>query len=295
MKFAVPITVFFVLFAPALSLAAEPEEFTRVRNVVYAQPAGKPLLAELYLPKGDGPHPGVLVVHGGAWHSGDRHQLAVMAKKFAEAGMAAVAIQYRLAPEHKHPAQIEDCQAAVRWMRDNAKTHRIDADRIGGYGYSAGGHLVSLLATLDEPKAVAGQPAVTSARIAAAVAGGAPLNFEILPQKSRMLAYWLGGTRGEKAAAYRHASPTTHITPDDPPMLFFHGERDALVPPVSPQAMVLLLAANKVEAKVEMVRKAGHIEAMFDKKTQEACVTFLKEKLGKKNVMPSAAGDVIGN
>ena len=76
---------------------------------------------------GDGPFPGVLVVHGGAWRMGTRGQLAGVAQELAKNGFTAVAISYRLAPQYKFPAQIEDCKAAVRWMRTNAVRLKIAA------------------------------------------------------------------------------------------------------------------------------------------------------------------------
>ena len=123
------------------------------------------------------------------------------------------------------PAQIYDCQAAVRWLRANAAKYKIDPDRIGGYGYSAGGHLVALLGALDdddfrEPGLPADAP---SARLQVVVAGGAPCDFRALPADSKRLAYWLGGTPAEKPDAYRDASPANYVTADDPPMFFFHG------------------------------------------------------------------------
>jgi acetyl esterase/lipase len=268
------------------------QEYTRERGVTYSQPDGKPLKAELYLPKGEGPFPAVLVVHGGAWRLGNRFQLAWVAETLAEAGYAAVAIDYRLAPTHKYPAQIEDCQAAVRWMRENAKKYRIDAERIGGYGYSAGGHLVALLGVLDEetekadPEKTATakdtkEKKVSSARLQAVVAGGAPCNFELLPKNADMLSYWLGGTRGQKPDVYRQASPTAHITAGDAPMLFFHGAADALVPRLSPQVMVTMLTTAKVPAKLHLVEKAGHIQAMFDDKALAESIQFFDDRLKK--------------
>ncbi|MEX2187057.1 MAG: alpha/beta hydrolase [Pirellulales bacterium] len=276
--------------------AAEPKHaFTHDRGVTYSSPGGAALKAEVYTPKGAGPFPGVLVVHGGAWRTGSRVHMSRAAERLAERGYAAVAIDYRLAPKHPYPAQIEDCQAAVRWMRSSAKKYRIDTERIGGYGYSAGGHLVALLGVLsddaekndaekndgknDHGNGTQGGATQPNARLQAVVAGGAPVNFELLPRNTKALAYWLGGTRGEKPDVYRQASPTAHITADDPPMFFFHGSADALVPQISPMAMVGLLTAAKVPAKLHVVEKAGHIGAMFDAAALEASIAFFDERL----------------
>ena len=84
--------------------------------------------ADVYRPHGAGPFPGMLVVHGGAWRMGARADFATIAQGLAEHGYTAVAIDYRLAPTYKFPAQIYDCQAAVRWMRSHASELKIDPD-----------------------------------------------------------------------------------------------------------------------------------------------------------------------
>lgn len=254
--------------------------YTRDRGVTYSAPDGKALKAEVYAPQGAGPFPAVLVVHGGAWRFGNRFQLAWAAEALAEAGYTAVAIDYRLAPAHKYPAQVEDCRSAVRWMRTNAEKYRIDPERIGGYGYSAGGHLAAMLGVLgdDDPKAEGEKPAV-SARVQAVVAGGAPVNFEMLPKNADRLGYWLGGTRGQKPDVYREASPTAHVSADDAPMFFFHGAADALVPRASPQLMIGRLTAARIPARLHLVEKAGHVQAMFDERALAAGIAFFDERL----------------
>src|SRR5205085_2692369 len=208
---------------PMFARAAEPVEV--LRSQVYVTRDSGKLEADVYLPRGAGPFPGMLVVHGGAWRLGSRAQLAAIANEFAQHGYTAVAISYRLAPDDKFPAQIYDCQAAVRWMRAQAVEFKIDPARIGGFGYSAGGHLVALLGTLDDktlrekdvPKDA------PSARLQVVLAGGAPCDFRIMPAASERLSYWLGGSRAARPDAYRNASPAAFIRVDDPPVFFFHG------------------------------------------------------------------------
>src|SRR5262249_35028498 len=129
------------------------------------------------------PFPGMLVVHGGAWRVGSRAQLAWIASALADRGYTAVAISYRLAPSATFPAQLYDCQAAVRWMRSHASEYKIDPKHIGGFGYSAGGHLVALLGALDDNELKEdGLPAdAPSARLQVVLAGGAPCDFRDLP------------------------------------------------------------------------------------------------------------------
>jgi acetyl esterase/lipase len=233
----------------------------------------------------------VLVVHGGAWSMGTRAQLAAVAIALARHGYTAATISYRLAPKDPFPAQIYDCQAAVRWLRENAGEFKIDPTRIGGFGYSAGGHLVALLGTLgDDDFREGGVPAdAPSARLQAVVAGGTPCDFRGLPANSRRLAYWLGGTPSDKPDAYRFASPAAFITADDPPMFFFHGERDRLVPIHSPRRMVESLAVAGVEAKLHTIHNTGHIGALFDPETLAMALAFADRNL--KSQFESAPGN----
>src|SRR4029079_8442821 len=93
------------------------EKFTVTNSIPYVQRGETSLLADVYVPKGEGPFPGVLVVHGGAWMAGNKSRMAQTSKLLAEHGYTSVSINYRLAPQYVWPAQIEDCKTAVRWMR----------------------------------------------------------------------------------------------------------------------------------------------------------------------------------
>jgi acetyl esterase/lipase len=263
------------------------------RGQIYVERESGPLAADVYLPRGVGPFPGMLVVHGGAWQSGSRGQLAAAARILAENGYAAVAISYRLAPEHKFPAQIHDCQAAVRWLRNNARELHVDPARIGGYGYSAGGHLVALLGALSdeelrEPGVSADAP---SARLQVVLAGGAPCDFRWLPAQIPTLSYWIGGSRQEMPDAYRNASPASFVSRDDPPMFFYHGEQDELVPIISPREMTVLLKARGVATEMYMVPQAGHLPAATNRQAIDQALAFADRHLKRPRTAPPAAGD----
>jgi acetyl esterase/lipase len=275
--------VWMLLAISAGQATAEKLEYEVLRGEVYASQDGEDLEADVYLPEAAGPLPGVLVVHGGAWMSGNRGQLAGVAKKLAEHGFTAVAISYRLAPKAQFPAQLEDCQAAVRWMRGSADKLKLDPDRIAGYGYSAGGHLVSLLGAIDDEQAKEGAAESVSARLQAVVAGGAPCDFRLMPLENRRLAYFLGGTRKEKPETYKLASPAAFISRDDPPMYFFHGEKDRLVPLLSPQAMVGLLRLSGVPATLQVLNGKGHIGAAISGEAHDEAIAFLEKQLKKES------------
>lgn len=267
-----------------------------LRSVKYAEPADKPLTADVYLPRGEGPFPGVLVVHGGAWVAGSKGRMSRIGTSLAERGYVAVSIDYRLAPKHKFPAQLDDCRAALGWMRDNAAAYRLDPRRIGGFGYSAGAQLVTLLslsaaATLHDQTAAASDRAQAERCVLrAVVAGGTPCDFQELPLDSQRLAFWLGGTRREKADLYRQASPLAFVTPHSPPMMLYHGEKDLLVPLPSARALKQSLENAGVACELLVVEKAGHISTFTDAQALAAAADFLDRHLRPSSAVRARLG-----
>jgi len=255
-------------------------------DVVYGQEyvarSSGPLKADVYMPKGEGPYPGVLVVHGGAWKMGTRAQLAGVAQLLADHGYTAVAISYRLAPQHKFPAQIEDCKSAVRWMRSEAAKWKIDPDRVGGFGYSAGAQLVALLGTTapeDGLEGVEDYQSLPSTRLQAVAAGGAPCDFRPIPPEVKGLAFWLGDTQARVPQQYRLASPAAFVTADDPPMFLFHGDSDAVVPRVSAEQMHEALTTAGVPAELYVVPHCGHLLACMNMEAINRSIAFLDKYL----------------
>ncbi len=263
-------------------------EFQTVRDVTYVERGGEPLVADICVPNEPGPLPAVLLVHGGAWRMGNKAHMRIYADKLAAAGFTCVSINYRLAPKHTFPAQIEDCKSAVRWMRKNADKYKIDPTRVGAVGYSAGGHLVALLGATDPSCGLEGPDAdATSTRLQCVVAGGAPCDFRLMPPQIDRLAYWLGGTRGEKPEAYELASPLKFVTADDPPTLFFHGDADSLVPIFGAKAMIKRMTEVGVPAELCTLPGAGHVPAFLDPKASDETVKYFEEHL-KNGAKPAA-------
>ena len=265
--------------------AARAGKFTATYGEIYAQRDDGPLKADVYVPEGEGPFPGVLVVHGGAWRMGSRGQLSGVAQMLAEQGFTAIAISYRLAPTHKFPAQILDCKDAVRWMRSNAERLKIDPERIGGFGYSAGAHLVSLLGTTDEKDGLEGgddPQSLPSTRLQCVACGGAPCDLRPIPKDVDGLSFFLGGSPAECPEQYRLASPAAFVTPDDPPMFFFHAEDDQIVPLASPENMRAALTAVGIASDLYIVPKIGHTAASWDRDALDRSISFLSEHLKPK-------------
>lgn len=261
---------------------ANGRQFRIEKDIVYARSGDTDLLLDAYLPsKAEGALPAVLVVHGGAWRSGNKMQLAPYALALVNRGYAAFAINYRLAPLHKFPAQIEDCRAAVKWIRDQASKYRVDPDRVGGIGYSAGGHLVSLLGVEGKT-----QP---NGRLQAVVAGGAPVEFRTVRNDSKTLIDFLGGNHVEKADLYAIASPMKWISTGAPPFFFFHGTDDELVGIVNVEKMVAALKDSGTTAELYRVDKARHIPAALNREALTKSLDFLDKHLKASSAASKSA------
>lgn len=258
-----------------------PKTYSIEKDVVYAKPDGKELLLDVYHPEGAGPFPAVLVVHGGSWRGGSKQQLARYAGPLAERKYVAFAINYRLAPAHKFPAQIEDCRAALEWIRRNASTYHVDPERIGGMGYSAGAHLVALLGTTGTVEGEGDSKRDT--RLQAVVAGGAPCDFRQMPLENSRLGYWLGGSRKDVPDNYEKASPLAFVSSKSPPMFFFNSTTDELVKPEPAKAMVAALTAVNVEADIYIADKGNnHAKNAVDPDALAKSWEFLEKHLRKK-------------
>ena len=243
------------------------------RNVVYGSVAEPMHRADVYRLKSSSKNlqsPGILMIHGGAWFTGDKMNDALHAKRLAKLGFVVMVINYRLIPAHPFPAQLDDCNLALEWMNTHSDELGVNADALGAWGYSAGGHLAALIAT--NPKK--GLP-----RLKAAVVGAAPCDLTQLPLESKLLVDLLGGTRAEFPDRYANASPITHVSPDDPPIFLFHGSKDWLVPPVASQAMRDALKKNGVGFEYLVVENKAHLMTFIDPDAMGKSFLFLKERL----------------
>ena len=257
-------------------------KWVRERGVVYSEPGEEKLRADLYLPQGDGPFPGIVMIHGGGWRTGNRFQMSGHADFVANRAYVVMSIDYRLAPDHKWPAQIHDCKAAVRWLRINAAKYKVDPDRIGSYGYSAGGHLAAMLGTTDPADGLEGLEAGggnISTTISAVVAGGAPCDVRIVPPDAKFLYYWLGSTRRRGPEIYEAASPAAYVDSDDAPTFFYHGVNDWIVPVYSSVRMSRSLAEAGVTTRHFEIKGRGHVVSFMHGSAMRAAVEFLDQHL----------------
>jgi acetyl esterase/lipase len=171
--------------------------------------------------------PCVIVVHGGGWNGGDRGQLASFNHWLARRGYAVAAISYRLAPQHRWPAQREDVLAAIAFLKTNASTLGIDAARLVLLGRSAGAQIAAVVAYTARDPAIRGLVDLY---------GPVDLNFgyahareDDVLKSPALMRQFLGGPPAEAQNNYDTASAYLHVTPAAPPTLIVHGENDALV------------------------------------------------------------------
>jgi acetyl esterase/lipase len=235
-----------------------------VREAVPYEVVGtETLVADLYLPQGKGPYPAVVFIHGGAWRSGTRAQLRGQAALMAENGFFGMAIEYRLAPQYKYPAAIDDASAAVRWLRAHAAEYNIDPDRIAAVGSSAGAHLASLLGTRSTPLA-SGQKhrTATDASVEAVVAFNGIFDFATWPAADKVSDF-LGGQCPEVKEICEEASPMRQVRPGEPPFLLLHGTADETAPYTQATNFQQRLLQNK--DSVELFTAPGAPHTFWDK------------------------------
>jgi hypothetical protein len=210
--------------------------FTTHEALEYASP-------DLRVPDTNGPHPVLVYLHSGAWITGNR--FGGPAVRQASRGYAVASIEYRLAPQHIWPAQVQDTKAAVRWLRANAARFRLDPNRIALFGTSAGGHIASVAATSTLPEHEGlelGNPQFSS-RVEAVVDLYGPTDLLKIEEDKLpcipldgnapfMPPSLLMGCPIQECRDWTNtASPMTYATPDDPPI------PDHARPPRLPRAL----------------------------------------------------------
>lgn len=245
------------------------------RNVVYDTIDGQKLMLDIALPKDGGPHPCVIMFHGGAWIGGSRKDLSVGDKardgsyipstieEIAAKGYVAVSASYRLAPKFKFPAQIQDARAAVRFLRANAKEYGIDRDKFAAAGFSAGGHLALLLGLADKVDGWdAGGNLKESSRVQCVVDFFGPADLSLYaPSEALVDAYLVpvfGKTAKTDPEVLKKASPITYASKTAPPILILHGTFDFVVPIIHSENLLKQLKDAGATAEMVTVRGEGH-------------------------------------
>jgi acetyl esterase/lipase len=237
------------------------------RDLVYKTVNGAVLTLDLYCPeKVSGPAPVIVWIHGGGWRSGGKKQCPAVV--LVPDGYAVASIDYRLSSTAPFPAQIEDCKAAVRWLRANAAKYNLDPDRIGVWGMSAGGHLAALLGTSGGVPELAGSGdnMEYSSRVQAVCDVAGPVDLlaltELGPKRMLAIEGLLGGSPEKDKAT--SASPLHFVSKDDPPFLIVHGEGDRVVPVEQSQRFYEELKKAGVNATLKILPGVGHQGVMMN-------------------------------
>ena len=248
-----------------LTAAARAGDVREATDLVYGKGGGADLRLDLVMPAdGDGPFPAVVCIHGGGWVGGKRQDMDQTVQVLAKHGFVAVSPDYRVGPHDPFPAAVEDCKAAVRWLRANARKYHLNPERIGVVGFSAGGHLACLLGTTDAKDGLEGHGGnpEQSSRVQAVVSFFGPTDFTTKlwtdELEKTVLVPLLGGSFKERPDLYRRVSPITYVTKDDPPFLFFHGTQDDVVAIRHSRVLAEKLRAVGVEAQLNEVEGEGH-------------------------------------
>lgn len=279
-----------LLLIAAAALAADPavpDSVVWETDIEYAKPDDTPLKLNLASPKtGDGPFPAVLCIHGGGFRAGKRESYDALCVKLAERGYVAATITYRLAPQHRFPAAVHDTKAAVRWLRASAKTYRINPDKIGATGGSAGGHLAQFLAVTANVPQFEGTEgnANQSSRVTCVVNVYGPSDFTQSYGKSvdahEVLPLWFGGNLETTHALHIQGSPLYWVTPDAAPTLCIHGTEDKYVAHEQAVWLVDKLKAAAVEADLLSLPGAGHgFQGADAEKAEAALLAFFDKHL----------------
>ncbi|MEI6481110.1 MAG: alpha/beta hydrolase [Candidatus Saccharibacteria bacterium] len=246
--------------SPTAIQSSTKSQYTIKKDITYCSPEGSPQLLDLYSPQ-DGAikHPLIIHVHGGSWVSGAKSDDSMIdvITSLAEKGFAVASINYRLAPNSKFPAQIQDVKCAIRFMRSNANTYKVNPGKIGLLGESAGGHLSALAGVSQNVSDFeSSEYAGVSDSVSVIVDLFGPANLVSFTQGSPLLLTALPSFLGSYSPIA--ASPTSYIDASDPPFLLIHGDSDTLVPLAQSQELLAKLQSAGVESSLITVVNAGH-------------------------------------
>jgi acetyl esterase/lipase len=301
------VTLLFIVLLPFVTKANDNQGPSGVRivpDIKYANDGEGPAksqttsptghLLDIYLPtKANSPTPLIVFIHGGAWWGGDKKEGKDAAVLLCRQGFAVASINYRLTQEAVFPAQVEDCKAAIRFLRAHAGEYNIDANKVGVWGVSAGGHLAALIGTSCGAKDLEGTLGneQTNSCVQAvcdwcgpsdlvSVAGQAGSRTKIDYEDSQgPVAKLLGGLQTEKHDLAVAASPITYIDKSDPPFLIVHGDIDDLVPYAQSEELAQKLDKAGVPNKLITIAGGGHGFASEEQINHVA--SFFKETLIK--------------
>lgn len=276
----------FVFFCLTLHVTAQPDRIKSIfpegtvmhQNIPYANDTLKKHLLDIYLPaKATASTPLVIWVHGGAWMLNDKYAdmgyMKNTIRTIVEKGYALASIDYRHSTTAVFPAQIQDCNQAVEFLYNHAATYKLDKNKFVLMGFSAGGHLASLLAlsnNQNQPGFYAGNKK-PSFSIKAVLDFYGPSNFLLFygnadpnAADDTPVTKLLGASPLKRPDLSNTASPVTYVDKNDPPFFIVHGEKDQDVPQVQSYLLKAYLDVAHVKNELTVVKGAPHYGEMFD-------------------------------
>ena len=270
--------LFFACLLLGLPVEAKPKldtTNTQTRDVEFVKRGAKSLSLRLVRPLkiGKTPLPVVLYFHGGAWLNGSHQKLSPVLLDLARAGIAVASVEFRSSQEAHFPAPLDDARAAVRWVKDNAKSHSLDPNRIGVYGLSTGGLFAGLLA-------------YSGSSVQAACLQSAPSDLNSLAGKrfdwqapSSPLGALMGFDPQSNREALKRASPIFYADEDAPPTLLLCAAQDEFILPSQSEALNRTL--KKAGARVQLVSFKGEDHDLRGAQNEVArsVLTFFKREL----------------
>jgi acetyl esterase/lipase len=253
-----------------------PADTKVLRDLAYVENGHERQKLDLYVPgKGSGPFPVIVWIHGGGFRQGGKeaHRIFPLVTSFVADGIAVASINHRYSTQAIFPAQIHDAKAAVKWLRANSGTYRLDPNRVVAWGASSGAHLAALLGTSAGVRELGDQDDRTS-RVQAVIdffgtSDLSQLDAHRLPDgmihnlPTAPGPQWIGGLLTENVGSVKQANPITHVSRDDPAFLIVHGDQDRTVPHHQSEILAAALKNANVPHVFRTVAGAGHGDEVF--------------------------------
>jgi pectinesterase len=240
----------------------------------------------VYVPDRPGLYPAILDIHGGGWQARQVESDRPMMERLATRGFVAALVSYRLSGEAKYPAALDDCKAAVRYLRAHAARFQINPEHIGVMGGSAGGHLSGLLAMTGGLAEFEGEgpDREFSSRVQACIVMAATQDLVAAnrDKTSPGAVAFFGGTCADLPEVYEKASPITHVRAGVPPTIFIEGEKDTLK--IGRAEMQEKLRALGIETSLHTLKDAPHpfwMSQPWLDQTVDIAAAFFRKQLGE--------------
>ena len=259
------------------------------KNVAYDDADAAQKL-DVYLAKSDKPVAAMIYIHGGGWRAGSKNHVPGWLTAAVREGLfSVVSVEYRFTDVAPHPAQVNDCQRAIQFVRQNAAKWNIDPEQIGVTGGSAGGHLSLWVALHDDAADADSKDPVArqSSRVACAVSFAGPTDWSLLgeiehkhPAYRQLLGYE-PGTPADRmdAKAKKDVSPISFVSQDDPPIMQVHGDKDTTVPIKHAENLHERLKSVGVKTELVVIEGANHGVAGAGTQVSKRAGEFVRKQL----------------